>query len=205
MVCTPRRSQVLRLHGAGGRAAHLKPLTFEKQEENEMNRNAMKSYFRTMPLALACGVLLSACGGGGSDTPSEPVDPIDPYVGTWVGACAADKGNKWLSYTWSFAKAGPSTATGELHLYQFGNSTCQGKPLAGESGVYPLVTLVGPTTASGKAADKIAVTSKSNKVMRYAFAVEGGVLYSSLGAQAPLDAEGFPASLKLDYPYQLKQ
>ncbi|MFW5329985.1 hypothetical protein [Hydrogenophaga sp. ZJX-1] len=166
-----------------------------------MNRNAMKRIFKAIPLTWACGVLLSACGGGGADTPS---DPIDKYVGTWVGACASGGANKWVSYTWSFAKATTTTATGELKAYIYGNATCQGKPLGGESGTFPLVALAGTTTASGRAADKLALTHTNNKVTRYVFATEGSVLYSSMGTNAPLDAEGFPTGLKLDYPYELK-
>lgn len=187
--------------GAHGRATHLKSLTQEKPEEIEMNRNAMKTLFKTIPVTLACGVLLSACGGGGDDTPS---DPVDKYVGTWVGACVDQGGNKWLRYTWSFAKVTASTATGALQAHQFGNAACEGKPLGGSSGSFPIVTIAGATKASGKAADKLALTGGDNKVTRYLFAAEGGVLYSSLGTKTDLDGEGFPTGLKLDYPYNLK-
>ncbi|HEY9094545.1 MAG TPA: hypothetical protein VIN35_02285 [Hydrogenophaga sp.] len=166
-----------------------------------MNRNVMKKFLKAVPLTLACGVLLSACGGGGDDTPS---DPIDKYVGTWVGACASGGANKWVSYTWSFAKATATTATGELKAYLYGNATCQGKPLGGESGTFPLAVIAGTTTASGKSADKFAVTNANNKVTRYVFAAEGSVLYTSMGTNAPLDDEGFPTGLKLDYPYTLQ-
>ncbi|MEZ5707302.1 MAG: hypothetical protein R3E56_19930 [Burkholderiaceae bacterium] len=166
-----------------------------------MNRDAMKKLFRAVPLTLACGVLVAACGGGGSDTPA---DPIDPYVGTWEGACMDQGSNKWLRYTWSFAKVTASTASGALNAQQFGNADCEGKPLGGVSGAFPIVAIAGTTTASGKAAGKLALTGDNNKVTRYLFAAEGDVLYSSLGAKVDLDADGFPTGLKLDYPYTLK-
>ncbi len=187
--------------GAHGGITRLKPLTQEKPEEIEMNRNVMKKFLKAVPLTLACGVLLSACGGGGDDTPS---DPIDKYVGTWVGACGASGASKWVRYTWTFAKATATTATAEVHAYVYGNATCQGKPLGAESGTFPLVAIAGTTTASGKAADKFALTNPNNNVTRYVFAADGSVLYSSIGTNAPLDDEGFPTGLKLDYPYTLQ-
>lgn len=150
-------------------------------------------------VALMCSAMLVACGGGSDD--DTPADPIDKYVGTWV-TCGASGANKWISYTWSFAKVTESTASGTLTGYAYGNANCQGKPVAGEAAPDFTVVMAGTTTASGKTADRFVLTNTKNKVSKYVFFADGNVLYSSLSTGSPLDADGFPTALDLDHPYQ---
>jgi hypothetical protein len=169
-------------------------------------------------------VLLSACGGGGSDNSPAPAGllasglNVTEYLGTWL---RSDSANCYTApeYGQYYFKSNPAVITTtaltlNVTLYTDMNCTAKAGKLSETSSVsYSAATIAGKTnvvrvllsfTGSTSGADggsgltftKVPDGSFSGTKTpsKGLFDVEGGVLYAS-PRSSPLDADGYPTTV----------
>jgi hypothetical protein len=145
--------------------------------------------------ALALSVaLMAACGGGNDDPlPGDPSsDPVSKYVGSWLSRCVSDSGAS-AHLRADFSKVSPTGIAGDVVAYAYVGTSCSGPSVREEKVLTNLnLTLVGPATVSGLAAERFTGTSDQG---------DGKVVLSVTGNQLRIgdpdegrDAEGYPTS-----------
>lgn len=95
---------------------------------------------KTPFLLLACAAMLTACGGGSTDSSAtQTIDPIDRYIGTWTKKCdtwpeeaITDLNGRGVSTleTIKLEKVSATSATYRSTLRVYSDSRCTTSPIA---------------------------------------------------------------------------
>lgn len=147
-----------------------------------------------MTAAALSVALLAACGGGDDDPlPGDPSsDPVAKYVGSWLSRCVSDSGAS-AHVRADFRKVSPTGLSGDVIAYAYVGTSCSGPSVRDRKVLTNLnLTLVGPTTVSGLAAERFSGSADQGN---------GKVVLSVSGNQLRIgdpdegkDAEGYPTS-----------
>jgi hypothetical protein len=109
-------------------------------------------------LALALGSILSACGGGSS----EPVAPIEKYLGTWSGCVAyAKPGNQtiFIKETISISRIDDTNgALTDLLQNEYSDDACTQQTLGGFSNGTFRITIGAPFELLGLLGNEATIT-----------------------------------------------
>lgn len=164
-----------------------------------------------LPVAvLALSGLLTACGGGNSDSEdaasatsatSSSGEPADAYAGTWE-RCIPDTPSGSARYTMVNTKTGAMTVSNDLTYQAFASSDCSGAVRDTSVGKSNL-TIQGEGTADGRSVYKVSIfhlidAAQPNPALNI-HAFEGNQLFEGLSGSR--DSSGYQTRLDLARPW----